>query len=44
MSRQFNKLSATAVKMAKPRDKAFKMADGGGLYLEVSPAGANTGG
>lgn len=40
MSRQTNKLSATAVKMAKPREKAFKMTDGGGLYLEVSPTGS----
>ena len=40
MSRQTNKLSATAVKMANPKDKAFRMADGGGLYLEVSPSGS----
>lgn len=40
MSRQTNKLSATAVRNAKPRDKIFKMADGGGLYLEVSPTGS----
>lgn len=24
---------------AKPRDKAYKLANGGGLYLEVTPAG-----
>lgn len=40
MSRQTNKLSATAVKMAKPRDKTFKITDGGGLYLEISPSGS----
>ncbi|SHL26331.1 tyrosine-type recombinase/integrase [Halomonas caseinilytica] len=40
MSRQTNKLSATAVKTAKPRNKTFKMTDGGGLYLEVSPSGS----
>lgn len=39
MSRQTNKLSTTAVKMAKPRDKAFKMADGGGDHA----AGAGLG-
>lgn len=40
MSRQTNKLSATAVKMVKPKDKTFKMTDGGGLYLEISPTGS----
>ncbi|QJQ95429.1 MULTISPECIES: integrase arm-type DNA-binding domain-containing protein [Halomonadaceae] len=40
MSRQINKLSATAVRNAKPRDKTFKLADGGGLYLEVAPTGS----
>ena len=25
---------------AKPKEKAYKMADGGGLYLEVSPKGS----
>nr|WP_299245351.1 integrase arm-type DNA-binding domain-containing protein [uncultured Halomonas sp.] len=39
MSRQTNKLSATAVKTAKPKSKTYKMSDGGGLYLEVTPAG-----
>ena len=32
-------LNALAVKKAKPADKPFKMADGGGLYLLVKPAG-----
>jgi len=31
MSRQTNKLTATAVKSAKTTDKSVKMADGGGL-------------
>ncbi len=32
-------LTDTAIKSAKPRDKPFKMFDGGGLYLELAPAG-----
>lgn len=32
-------LTDTAVKKAKPTDKPIRMFDGGGLYLEVSPAG-----
>ena len=32
-------LTDTALRSAKPRTKAFKLFDGGGLYLEVSPAG-----
>lgn len=32
-------LTDTAVRSAKPRSKATKLFDGGGLYLEVSPAG-----
>lgn len=32
-------LTDTAIRSAKPRAKAFKLFDGGGLYLEVSPAG-----
>jgi integrase len=34
------KLSATAVANAKPRPKAYKLADGKGLYLLVQPTGA----
>lgn len=30
----------TAIKNAKPRDKAYKLADGGGLYLLVTPIGS----
>jgi len=32
-------LKAIAIKKAKPADKPYKMADGGGLYLLVKPAG-----
>ena len=32
-------LSDTAIRNAKPRAKPFKLFDGGGLYLEVSPPG-----
>jgi integrase len=34
------KLTDTACKKANPSDKARKLADGGGLYLEVSPSGS----
>jgi len=34
------KLTDTACKNAKPRDRAYKMFDGGGLYLEVMPNGS----
>ncbi len=33
-------LTDTAVKNAKPKTKPYKLADGGGLYLFVSPTGA----
>lgn len=33
-------LTATAIKNAKPKAKPYKLADGGGMYLEVSPSGA----
>lgn len=32
-------LTDTAVRNAKPRDREYKLADGGGLYLLVTPAG-----
>jgi len=35
-------LTDAAVKNAKPRTKAYKMADGGGLYLEVLPTGGKS--
>ena len=34
------KLSDISVRKAKPQAKAFKMSDGGGMYLEVSPNGS----
>lgn len=40
MSRQSNKLTATNVKAAKPKEKSYKLSDGGGLYLEISPNGS----
>ena len=33
-------LTATSVKQAKPRDKQYKMADGGGMYLLVTTSGS----
>ena len=33
------KLTATAVKQAKPKSKAYKLWDGGGLYLLVNSQG-----
>lgn len=34
------KLSDAAARKAKPEAKAYKMADGGGMYLEVMPSGS----
>lgn len=36
------KLTATEIKAAKPKEKAYKMADGGGMYLEVFPNGTKS--
>jgi integrase len=33
-------LTDTKVRTAKPREKVYTLADGGGMYLEVSPAGS----
>ena len=33
------KLAATAVNQAKPKDKPYKLADGGGLYVHVKSTG-----
>lgn len=33
------KLTTAAVRQAKPREKPYKLADGGGLYLTVTPGG-----
>ena len=32
-------LTNTAIRSARPRDKAYKLFDGGGLYIEVIPTG-----
>ena len=34
-----NKLSDTVIRNAKPAQKAIRLFDGGGMYLEVSPSG-----
>ncbi|ENM0555767.1 integrase arm-type DNA-binding domain-containing protein [Salmonella enterica] len=34
------KLTARQIETAKPKDKAYKLSDGGGLYLEISPRGS----
>ena len=34
------KLSDKTCKAAKPKEKPYKLADGGGLYLEVMPNGS----
>ena len=33
------RLSDTAIRKAKPKEKPFKLSDGGGLYLLVQPSG-----
>ncbi|WP_426114803.1 Arm DNA-binding domain-containing protein [Massilia sp. PWRC2] len=33
-------LTDLRVKSAKPREKLYKLSDGGGLFLEVTPLGA----
>lgn len=35
-------LSATSVSSAKPRDTAYKLTDGGGLFLYVTPSGTKS--
>lgn len=39
MPRKILPLDATTIKNAKPKEKKFKMADGGGLYLLIMPTG-----
>lgn len=34
------KLTDAAIRKAKPEEKTYKMADGGGMYLEVTPTGS----
>ncbi len=38
-ARNNNKLTDTAIKSTKPKDTAYKLADGGGMYLLVKPNG-----
>ncbi|MDK4530996.1 Arm DNA-binding domain-containing protein [Kingella kingae] len=38
------KLTNQQIKKAKPTDKPYKLADGQGLYLYITPTGANYGG
>lgn len=40
MPRLVSPLTDMQVKNAKPKDKPYKLADGGGLYLEVMPTGS----
>jgi integrase len=40
MPRNVQPLTDLRIKTAKPRDKIYKLADGGGLYLEVHPTGS----
>ncbi len=35
-----SKLTEMTCKTAKPREKAYKLFDGGGLYLEITPTGS----
>ena len=34
------KLTAIQVKTAKPKHKTYKLSDGAGMYLEITPKGA----
>ena len=34
------KLTARQVETSKPKEKAYKLSDGGGMYLEVAPNGS----
>lgn len=35
-------LTDSAIRIAKPRDKPYTMADGGNMYLEIAPSGKRT--
>ena len=39
MARRIRPLTVAQINNAKPREKAYKLFDGGGLYLQVTPAG-----
>ena len=32
-------LTDTTIRTAKPKDKAYKLSDGGGLYIEIATSG-----
>lgn len=34
------KLNAVAIRTAKPKEKPYRLSDGGGMYLEIAPKGA----
>jgi len=36
------KLTARQIDSAKPKEKSYKLADGGGMYLEIFPNGAKS--
>lgn len=38
------KLTARQIDSAKPKEKSYKLADGGGMYLEIIPNGTKVGG
>jgi integrase len=40
MAKKSDALTAMQVKNAKPKEKPYKLFDGGGLYLEVAPTGS----
>src|SRR3979490_3121780 len=40
MPRKATPLTDSAIKVAKPKDKPYKLTDGQGLYLEVMPTGS----
>lgn len=40
MAKRINPLSEITIRTAKPRDKEFKLFDGGGLFLLVTPSGS----
>lgn len=42
MSKRVVPLAETQVRNARARDKAYKLFDGGGLYLEVFPSGTKS--
>ena len=39
MARLVKQLAATQVQNAKPKESMYKLFDGGGLFLQVTPAG-----